>query len=248
MNHILLRPSLVGRSLGLVALALVVASTVGKLAAHLIPNPYVRSAASMFDVDLEGNFPAAFSALLLLFAALLLAIITLFERKRASSDVRYWTTLSIGFFLMAFDESFQFHEKLIRVTQNFLDLDHYGILYFSWVVPGIALVLVLGLFFARFLAKLPVQTRVSFLIAATLYLGGAIGLELVGGRLMELHGPDNFSYKVAATIEEGLEMVGAVVFIWALMVYMAANYRDVSFRFEEGVGEFRDHVQGDPSR
>ena len=55
MNHILLRPSLVGRSLGLVALALVVASTVGKLAAHLIPNPYVRRAASMFDVDTEGE-------------------------------------------------------------------------------------------------------------------------------------------------------------------------------------------------
>jgi hypothetical protein len=149
---------------------------------------------------------------------------------------------------MAFDESFQFHEKLDRVTQSFLGFDHYGILFFSWVVPGIGLVVVLGLFFARFLAKLPAQTRVSFLIAATLYLGGAIGLELVGGRLMELHGPNYLSYKVAATTEEGLEMLGAIVFIWALMVYMAANYRDVSFRLEEGVGEFRDQVPGDSSR
>jgi hypothetical protein len=240
MNQISLRPSFVARSLGLVALALVVASTAGKLAVHLTSNPYVRSAASMFDVDLEGNFPTAFSALLLLFAALLLAIITLLERKRASSEVLYWATLSIGFFFMAFDESFRFHEKLNLVMKSFLDFDHYGILYFSWVVPGIGLVVVLGLVFARFLAKLPAQTRVSFLIAATLYLGGAIGIELVGGRLMELHGHNYLSYKVAATTEEGLEMVGAIVFIWALIVYMAANYRDVSFRFEESVGEFRD--------
>ena len=45
-----------------------------------------------------------------------------------------------------------------------------------------------------------------------------------------------------------MEMTGVIVFIWAWTVYIAVNYRDVSFRFEEGVGEFRDHVQGDPSR
>ncbi len=39
MNQISLRPSFVARSLGLVALALVVASTAGKLAVHLTSNP-----------------------------------------------------------------------------------------------------------------------------------------------------------------------------------------------------------------
>lgn len=248
MNQISLRPSLVARSLGLVALALVLASTAGRLAAHLIPNPYVRRAAVMFDVDSEGNFPAAFSALLLLSAAFLLATITILERRRAGSPVWHWATLSIGFFFMAFDEAFAFHERLTTVVRDWLGGGHLGIFNFAWVVPGIALVLVLGLFFARFLACLPVKTRTSFLIAAMFYLGGAIGLELVGGLFFELHGPSTFTYNLITTIEESMEMTGAIIFIWALMVYMAANYRDVSFRFEEGVGEFRDHVQGDPSR
>jgi hypothetical protein len=241
-NLVSLSPSSFARSLGIVAFALVLASVAGQTAARLIPNVYVYRASLMFNVDLEGNFPAAFSSLLLLLAALLLAVISVLESARAASAVRHWAMLSSGFFFMAFDEAFGFHEKLIPVMQDWLGGDQFGMFYFAWVVPGIALVVVLAIAYARFLARLSTQTRTSFLIAAAIYLGGAIGAELIGGLLLEQYGVRSIVYKLATTIEEGLEMSGAIVFIWALMVYLATNYREVRFRFADGAGPFEDHT------
>jgi len=107
-----------------------------------------------------------------------------------------------------------------------------GIFYFAWVIPGIALVLVLGLFFLRFLLSLPATTRRRFLIAATLYLGGALGVELIGGQYAELHGFESFTYSMIATVEESLEMAGLILFIRALLKYCAESYKEVGFRFE----------------
>ena len=68
-------------------------------------------------------------------------------------------------------------------------------------------------------------------MAATLFIGGAIGVELVGGRHVELHGRQNWTYSMIVTVEESLEMAGLIVFIWALLDYCADNYKEVRFRF-----------------
>lgn len=235
MNQILLRPRAVARLLGLVALALVLASIAGQIATYLTQNVYAYRASLMFNVDMEGNFPAAFSALLLLFAALLLAVITVLEKNRSGADAFYWAILSGGFFFMAFDESFEFHEKLMPVTRDLLGLDGSGIFFFAWVIPGMALVVVLGVVFARFVLRLSSPTRVSFLVAAALYLGGALGVELVGGLVVEHYGLHSIAFSVVTTIEESLEMAGAIVFIWALMMHMATSYQEVAFRFGNSV-------------
>jgi hypothetical protein len=69
-------------------------------------------------------------------------------------------------------------------------------------------------------------------VAAILYIGGAIGVELIGGRYAELHGEENWTYSMITTVEESLEMAGLIVFIWALLEYCADNYKEVRFRFE----------------
>jgi hypothetical protein len=108
---------------------------------------------------------------------------------------------------------------------------HYGFFAFAWVVPGIMLVIVLALFFLRFLFSLPLKTRLRFLFAATIYLGGAIGMEMVGGRYFEVHGA-TLMYSMLSTIEEGMEMAGAIFFIRALLLYIADYYEEVHFRFD----------------
>ena len=49
------------------------------------------------------------------------------------------------------------------------------------MIPYIGFVLIVGLAYARFLFELPAKTRNLFLIAATLYVEGALGIEMVGG-------------------------------------------------------------------
>jgi hypothetical protein len=68
-------------------------------------------------------------------------------------------------------------------------------------------------------------------MAATFYIGGAIGVELIGSRHAELHGYENWAYSMIATLEESLEMAGLIVFIWALLKYCADNYKVGRFRF-----------------
>jgi hypothetical protein len=126
---------------------------------------------------------------------------------------------------MAIDEAFQFHERLNIPVGTLLGDGSLGIFYFPWVIPGIALVSVLGLYFLRFLLHLPAATGLSFLMAATLYIGGAIGVELIGSSHAELHGYENLTYSMIATLEESLEMAGLIVFIWALLNYCADNYK-----------------------
>ena len=122
---------------------------------------------------------------------------------------------------MAADEAFSYHERLVQPERQLLGHDNLGFFYFTWVIFAIPLVLVLALFFLRFLLRLPASTRFAFLIAVTLYIGGVIVLEMIGGRFAELHGTRNLRWSVLATVEECLEMAGVIIFIWALLVYIA---------------------------
>ena len=48
-------------------------------------------------------------------------------------------------------------------------------------------------------------------------------MELVGGRHADLYGNKNMMYVMITTVEEFLEMMGVVVFIYALVSYMASH-------------------------
>jgi hypothetical protein len=232
IHRISLNPAAVARRLGAVALLLVLASTGGQYSRFVLGHDSLKGLVSLFYVDHEQNVPTYFSVLLMLFAALLLAVILALDEKRTIPRASRWAILSFGFLCMAFDEAFQVHESLDSPVRRLLGDGHLGVFHFAWVVPGIALVLVLGLFFLRFLLDLPAAVRLRFSMAATLYIGGAIGVELIGGRYAELHGKRNWSYSMIATVEESLEMAGLIVFIWALLKYLADHYNEVRFRFE----------------
>jgi hypothetical protein len=211
---------------------MVVASIAGQVIIRLPVRDGVYMLAQRFNLDLERSIPTAYSVLLLLTATLLLTVITVLERKRRLAA--YWAILSMGFLTMAVDEGLSLHEELIEPGRELLGGEDLGVLYFPWVVPGMVVVLALGLFFLRFLARLPPETRRKFLLAAVLYVGGAIGFELIGGAIAEDRVQQNWTYAAVTTVEEFLEMGGVVVFIQALLVYLSDYYREVRFRLEGG--------------
>lgn len=232
-----LHPLAVARALGLVAFLLAMASlslevlrmsTGQDLLTFLTGRDHSYGIRGLFSLGNERNIPAMFSAALLLFAALLLLVITLHERNRGARDVAKWAILSAGFLLMSIDETVSIHERLIEPTRQLLGPGNLGVFYFAWVIPGSALVLVLGAFFLRFLLRLPAATRCIFILAATLYLGGAIGMELVNGRYRELHGTE-IIYHLMITAEESLEMAGAILFIYGLLRYLADHHAEIRF-------------------
>lgn len=231
VNQISLSPSLIARVLGAAAFFLILASTCGQLSKYVLDHDYVKGLVPLFYLNQERNIPTYFSMLLMLLASFLLMGIAALTRKQGFSHFSKWVILSFGFLVLAYDEIFEVHESLTQVTQNILDGNPGGFFRFTWVIPGIAFVLILLLFFRKFLMHLSYKTRFRFLMAGLLFLGGAIGVEMIGARYDELYGAGNLTYSMIATVEESLELAGLVVFIWALLKYYEENYKEVRFKF-----------------
>jgi hypothetical protein len=230
IHPIELNPSLITWVLGSTASFLVLASLAGDMLQFTQWHAYTDRLFPFFDLDDEYNIPTFFSVMLLIFAALLLAAVALLTGKRPASDLSKWLILSFGFLCMAYDEAFLVHERLIHPVRSLLGNASLGIFYYAWVIPGAALVCFLALFYLKFLLRLPARTRYRFLLAAMLYLGGCIGFELIGGWYAESNGTKSMTYNLITTIEESLEMGGLVVFIDALLKYLAENYEGVKLR------------------
>lgn len=177
-----------------------------------------------FAFDAELALPAWYSSLLMVgCAALLYLIARLAERtRRDPANTRKWLLLAVVFMAMAVDESVSFHEALIDPLRAHFGTT--GILHFAWVIPGAIAVVLLGLYFLPFVLSLPVRTGLLFVLSGSLYVGGALGMELVGGALAAEHGMDAGIYLTAATVEESLEIVGLSVFFCALIDHVSRHW------------------------
>jgi len=172
----------------------------------------------LFDFDIEGNFPTFYSAVAILLAAGLLALITRANWHKENGHRFYWLVLTCVFIFLAFDEATAIHEMIGDFFERYMDAS--GFFYFMWVVPyGIATG-VLGVFFLKFVLTLPAQTRNRFIAAGTIFLSGAIGLEIFGAREADLYGTGTITYGVLYTFEEIFEMLGIVLFIYALSCHL----------------------------
>lgn len=236
-SDVSLKPAVIGCWLGAIMCVLVLASIGGQFVKYVISDGALaghlgQGLVRLVDVDSEQNIPTYFSMLLLLFAAQLLAVITVLNRKQRRPYGVKWAILTIGFLFMAYDEAFQVHDKLTGPIKQVLGDQTLGIFYFAWVIPGIVLVFAVGAFFLKFLLFLPPADRFRFLAAAALYLAGAIGFEMIGGSYAKTHGINNLTYSLITTVEESLEMTGLIVFIWALLNYYRDHYKEVVFKIE----------------
>ena len=129
---------------------------------------------------------------------------------------------------MALDEGLGFHELLTIPLRWRLDAT--GPLFFAWVIPAIVLVALIGLFYCRFLLSLPSRSRRLFILAAAVYIGGVLGMEMVGSNYYYQYGK-TLTYGIIASIEEVFEMTGIVIFIYALLDHLerAVGRMNVSF-------------------
>jgi len=236
--RLLLNRSVIVRLLGVGALLLVLAGIGVQLSRYLLGRDHLLG---LLSLDSEANIPTFFSALLLTIAALLLAVIAALAAQMKKPDRSKWAILSVGFLIMAVDETASIHERFIHPIRELLGNESLGVFYYAWIIPGILLVLALGLFFLGFVWRLPATTRSTIILAATLYLAGAIGIEMIGGVYDETYGDANLTYAMIAAVEEGLEMAGLIVFLYALLGYMADTYDEVALRFvrKDARGESR---------
>jgi hypothetical protein len=201
-----------------VVVCLLLAHVATQLGLYLLGLDTQKGLVRLFDLNQENNVPTWFASGTLLLCSLLLAYIALSKQRAAGGYAAHWLGLSGIFLFLSLDEVASIHElwglwlySRYRFT---------GYLFYAWVIPGSIIVCVVLMAYYRFLLHLPARTRMLFLLAGALYVGGAIGLDLPEGYYHSLYGNQTLVFSSMVLLEEGLEMVGVVVFLYALLSYV----------------------------
>ena len=208
---------------------LLLAITAGFLVAHCVVQVGIYGFGAekhwldSLNMDRELNLPTLFSSSLLLISALLMQRLGHNSNPDAADD---WRLLSKIFIFLALDEALQIHEILIIPG---LRHQVHPALASTWVVPYAALALIMLWKFRSFLGSIPRATATGLLRSGAVYVGGAIGMEMIGSfavrsSLIRLHSP---WYGAITGLEETLELVGIILLIDALMRALLAKQDSV---------------------
>jgi hypothetical protein len=174
-----------------------------------------------FNLDRELNIATWVATLLLATAAALLLINAVEQRLTAQRGWRHWGGLGMIFLLLSLDEMCSFHERLSDPIRGALDADG-GLFTNAWVLLAAPAVLALLIAYLPFLWRLPAASRWRFIVAAVVFVSGAVGVELFSGAVRDRFGFEDFRFALITTLEELLELVGVALFLRALVLHMAA--------------------------
>ena len=205
------------RALFLISLLLFLAGLAGQVIRFATGDGHLWGFTPKFNLDAEMNVPTWYSsALFALCGFFLFRVATLASQE---NHRRKWRFLAWAFLVCSIDEVAACHEMLVDPVRNFFHT--HGLLYFAWVVPAIVLVALMAMFLAPLFLRLPHPVRKIFFFAALVFFCGNIGMEMVGGAYVELHGPDHLAYSVIAHAEELLEFFGQVLFIRGVLALLS---------------------------
>ncbi|MEP0862467.1 MAG: hypothetical protein HRF52_13605 [Ignavibacterium sp.] len=180
----------------------------------------------LFDLNLEANIPAWYSGFLMILISGLCFLIFKFDSPKTK---KYFFIISVMFLFMSMDEIASVHEIFNNPVRNSLNLG--GLLYWSWIIPGMIAVVLFALYFLKFLFLLDQKFRMLFLLSGFIYLSGAIGLEMIGGWLYSNKLGSSMLYVFEVVIEESLEMFGMLLFISTLIKYIKSFAETVQVIF-----------------
>jgi hypothetical protein len=177
----------------------------------------------IFDLNEEKNIPTLAEVALLLCSVVLLSMAALRAQSAREETATGWWILAAGFVLLAVDEAWSFHERLLQPMDAALGgmLPRY--LSYSWVVPGLAVVAVVGVILLRFLLRLERGLAQRLVVAGAVFVAGCIGMETVSIEYWMRTERAWMLYILYTTMEESMEMTGVILLIRALLADFAAG-------------------------
>jgi hypothetical protein len=198
--------------------------------------------ADLLDLDSETSIGTWWQQLVLVVAALLGGVLGWINRGLDQGRARRWSVLGILLLLMSIDEGASVHERLIEPMRDSFDIDG-GILWFAWVIPAFVTVLAVVAYFLRFWWSLPSGPRQRFAIGAALFLVGALVTEMLSGVYLTERSVD-LGYGLLNGVEEGFEMVGAVLLVsallWMVQVDLRGEQIEIEVESDAGAGSLAD--------
>ena len=207
----------------------------GMVAAYLIveyPSPNRIKVGSVFLLGEDSGIATWYAAAVLAMCAAALAACSMVEPNK-----RPWRLVAIVFAALSVDEVAMIHERggmtVKWLVPSVTEIG--GFLRYAWVFLGIPFVLVLAVVLWRWFFSLPSQTRTLFALAAVLYVGGALGIEMLNAYIDSQVGALTHAYQMSTVVEETCEMAGTCVFLYALLNHLRRLDVGVSATFASSV-------------
>ncbi|PWD50238.1 hypothetical protein C8046_05730 [Serinibacter arcticus] len=173
-----------------------------------------------FDVGREHNVATWYATGLWLLVAAVAVAIALSRPPRRRS---WWVVATVAT-VASVDEALELHERLDGPAQRVAALLPFD-LWFTWVLIGLPIALVVGAVLLRTILALPIASRIGILVAGTLFVLGAVGVETLNGRtLARADGVVTNTYLYATMVEEVVEMT-AVSLALASLLALAQHSR-----------------------
>lgn len=201
-----------------------------------IQGGFINGILSVFDMGNEMSIPTWYSQILLLIAAVTVAAITYTKWLQRDKWRWHWGLVAGVLLCASIDEGATLHEKLSSIDlPGRLGIES-SLLLFSWVLPALIIITVLGLVLLRFWWSLPQRTRWLLAASVIVFLSGAVGLEMVASNFLladMVNHSSSFMYKgVLWAIEEGLEQMGVIFIIYTMLDYASNRQMKISLIFK----------------
>ena len=206
-----------------IAVLFVTGSAANLIADYVARSPEDKLARLMarFDLTAESSIPNWYSTCALMSAATLLFLIARSKYVAGSRWFIHWAVLGALFVGLSIDEASRFHEMVNTMMSWFVN--GHNLLYYPWVIPAIIFSGIVGLSYLPFLLCIERRTALLFVLAGAIYVGGAVGMDAVGGDLAEHFGKQSLYPHFSEYTEELMEDSGQLIFIYALLRYVRRN-------------------------
>ena len=179
---------------------------------------------SLLNLDGEASLAAWYSSVQLFCIFIFSAVFSYHKIDRTKKSYLL-IGLPVIFLLMSIDETVQIHEWLGEKSDFLLPggsrngtvFQETGIWMFLFGLPFLALFLIWVYVIREYLADKP-ASFIKLITGMMILLAGALGIELLSNFSVEAN-----HYVTEVIFEEGLEMIGATVILWAVYE-MAIEY------------------------
>jgi len=177
-----------------------------------------------FSVDQEANIPTWFTAGVALYLAMMASMIASAIKSQGKSAWA-WRGIALMGIYIAMDEVAGFHELAIDPIRDNWEISPW--LYQAWVIPAMALVILISIIYSRFIWRIPIYTKVYLILGALTYVTGAIGVEAIGGFVLSTQGLSDW-YVELSHIEEFMEMMGLIIILYAVVEYARRELKSMT--------------------
>lgn len=189
----------------------------------------------VLDLDFEESFYTWFSNVMLSAAAFMCFFLSLKDHGQTKNVKTQWRILGSLFFLLSADEMLSFHERISGILSTSFTTS--GMFEFAWVIPALVIIPIFFFLFLPFIRHLHTHVSYTIIIAGAIFVFGAVGMEMIAGIFISENNfqDDVFTspmYRFLVNIEEGLEVLGVIVFIKALLMQAEIYFPEIQKRKE----------------